>query len=238
MSTLLLVLSGFSALMGVLSFFRPRYGLFFIDPARRTPGKGVRFWLFIDMLFWGAFRLFYNPNIHVFELSAVFALAVLASDFCRRSLSLPALRKKKSLYAHGVIGCLFGLAMQPFLQGNMDHIVQEYKWKFIVILIPALLLALLYDLLTSKFFGFLSRLFGTLRCDSLKDAVFSSFSQLLGALVNAMLILAGMLVAIVLLTAISDGRFAPYLLPPLLMLYCCLMMSDIITRILGGEFHK
>jgi hypothetical protein len=48
-----------------------------------------------------------------------------------------------------------------------------------------------------------------------------------------------MLASIILSSALSDGQFAPYqILPPLLVLYCCLMMSDIIARIIGGELNE
>ena len=238
MSMLLLALSGLSAFMGAVSLFRPRLGLFFAEPARRTPGNGVRFWLLLAVVFWGSFRLFHIADIHAIELVAIFTLAVLASKFCRRSLILPALRRKRSLSAHSVVGFALGLAFHPFLQGNMDRIVQEYKWKFIVVLVPAFLLALLYDLLAGKFFGFLSRLLGAPLCDALEKTVFGFFSRLLGAVGDSVLILAGMLVSIMLASVFFSGNSTPYqLLPPLLMLYCCLMMSDIITRILEGELH-
>jgi small neutral amino acid transporter SnatA (MarC family) len=164
---------------------------------------------------------------------------VFAFGFCRRSLFLPALRKEKTLYAYGVIGIAFGFALRPFLQGNMDHIVHEYKWKLIVILIPALFLALLYDILNRKLSGFLDRLLGTAPYDACKRKISASLGQLLGALGNSVLILAGMLASILLSAALFDRQFAPYqLLPPLLVLYCCLMMSDIIARIIGGELNE
>jgi hypothetical protein len=191
------------------------------------------------MAFWGAFRLSHTSDIHALELVVLFALAVLASEFCRRSLLLPALRKKRSLSAHSVIGFALGLAFQPFLRGNIDHIVQEYKWKFIVVLLPAFFLALLYDLLAGKFFGFLKRLLGAPLSEALQNTVFRFLSRLLGALGDSVLILAGMLVSIILFAVLSSGSLAPYqVLPPLLMLYCCLLMSDIITRTLEGELHK
>jgi hypothetical protein len=239
MSMLLLALSGLSALMGAVSFFRPGIGLFFVDPARRTPGNGVRFWLLLAMLFWGSFRLFHITDIHAIELIVIFALAVFASKFCRRSLVLPALRRKRSLSAHSVVGFALGLAFHPFLQGNMVRIVQQYEWKFLVVLVPAFLLALLYDLLAGKFFGFLNRLIGDSLGEALNKKVFGFLSRLLGAVGDSVLILSGMLVSVMLASVVFAGSFAPHqLLPPLLMLYCCLMMSDIITRILEGELRS
>ncbi|MDR2696402.1 MAG: hypothetical protein LBC79_08505, partial [Deltaproteobacteria bacterium] len=136
MSILFAAFAGIAVLMGAVSLFRPHVGLFFVDAARRTPGNGVRFWLLAAMLFWGAFRLCNLAGIHALELVVIFALAVLASKFCRHSLFLPALRKKRSLSAHSVIGLALGLAFHPYLRGNMEHIVQEYKWKFLVVLVP------------------------------------------------------------------------------------------------------
>ena len=234
---LLLALSGLAMLMGVVSIFQPRFSPFFTASARQ--GHGARFWFLLALIFWGSYRLFYDADIHMLELAAIFAMAVLASSFCRRSLFLPALRKEKTLYAYGVIGIAFGFALRPFLQGNMDHIVHEYKWKLIVILIPAFCLALLYDVLTRKFSAFLSRLLGATIYDACKSKISASLGQLLGALGNSVLILAGMLASIILSSALSDGQFAPYqILPPLLVLYCCLMMSDIIARIIGGELNE
>jgi hypothetical protein len=236
MSTLLLALSGLAMLVGVVSIFQPRFRPFFTLSAH---GLGARFWLLLSLVFWGSYRLFYDADIHALELIAIFTLAVIASRFCRRALLLPALRKEKTLYAYGVIGIAFGFALRPFLQGNMDHIVHEYKWKLIVILIPALFLALLYDVLNRKFSGLLGRLLGTALYDSCRRKISASLGQLLGALGNSVLILAGMLASIILSSALFDRQFAPYeLLPPLLMLYCCLMMSDIIARIIGGELHE
>ena len=238
MSILLPALSILAALMGAVSFFRPDLGLFFVDPARRTPGNGIRFWLLLAMVFWGAFRLLHISDIHAIELVVIFTLAVFASKFCRRSLILPALRRKRSLSAHSVVGFALGLAFHPYLQGNMDRIVQEYKWKFIVVLVPAFFLALLYDLLAGKFFGFLNRLIGVPFSEALERTVFGFLGRLLGAIGDSVLILAGMLISIMLASVFFAGRFAPHqLLPPMLMLYCCLMMSDIITRILEGELH-
>jgi len=238
MAIVFLALTGLSVCMGVLSVFQPRFGLFFVGDARRTPGNGVRFWLLPAMLFWGCFRLLHSADIHALELVVIFALVVCASKFCRHSFLLPALRKKRALSAHSVVGFALGLAFHPYLRGNMDLIVQEYKWKFLVVLIPAFSLALLYDLLAGRFFALLRRLLGERLGAVLQDKVFSFLSRLLGALGDSVLILAGMLVAVMLAFVFLDGRFTPReLMPPLLMLYCCLMMSDIITRILEGELH-
>ena len=234
---LLLALSGLAMLMGVVSIFQPRFSPFFTASARQ--GHGARFWFLLALIFWGSYRLFYDADIHMLELAAIFAMAVLASSFCRRSLFLPALRKEKTLYAYGVIGVAFGFALRPFLHGNMDHIVHEYKWKLIVILIPALFLALLYDVLNRHFAGFLVRLLGASLYEACKRKISASLGQLLGALGNSVLILAGMLASLMLSSALFDRQFAPYqLLPPLLVLYCCLMMSDIIARIIGGELNE
>ena len=239
MSLLFLALAVLAVLMGAVSLFRPQFGLFFADAARRTPSHGIRFWLLPAMLFWGAFRLLHTADIHALELVVIFALVAFASKFCRRSLFLPALRRKRSLSAHSVIGFALGLAFHPFLRGNMDLIVQEYKWKFLVVLVPAFFLALLYDLLAGRFFALLHHLLGESLGSVLQHTVFSFLSRLLGALGDSVLILAGMLVAVMLAFVLFDGSFAPHqLLPPLLMLYCCLMMSDIITRILEGELHE
>ena len=237
MSTLLLLLTGLTMLMGVVSIFQSRYSLFFAASARRE--LGARSWLLLSLIFWGSYRLFYDADIHPLELGAIFALAVIASKFCRRSLLLPALRKEKTLYAYGVIGVAFGFALRPFLQGNMDYIVHEYKWKLIVILIPAFCLALLYDVLNRNFAGFLGRLLGASLYDACKSKISASLGQLLGALGNSVLILAGMLASVIFSSALFDRQFAPYqLLPPLLVLYCCLMMSDVIARIIGGELNE
>ncbi|MDR2695960.1 MAG: hypothetical protein LBC79_06235 [Deltaproteobacteria bacterium] len=236
MSALLVTLAGLSMLMGVVSLVQPRFHVFFTASTRQgRRNGGARFWFSLSVVFWGAFRLFYDAGIHALELAAMFALAVYTSGFCRQSLFLPALRKKKSLYAYGVIGFASGFVLRPFLQGNLDAIAHEYKWKLIVILLPAFFLALLYDVFNHKMSGFLGGLLGVALYDSWKNVVSDAFGQLLGALGNTVLILAGMLVSIVFASALFD-RLAPYqLLPPLLMLYCCLMMSDIILRIIGGE---
>jgi hypothetical protein len=188
------------------------------------------------MIFWVSFRLFYTADIHMIELVAIFVLVMLTSKFFRQSLILPALRKSKSIYAHGVIGLLFGSVLYPFLTSNMDSVVREYKWKFIVILIPVFLIALLYNVMTGKFFDLLSHLLGTSLCDSLKSKTFDAISHMLSAIVNTVLILAGIILSAILFSAISERGIDFYkLLPPFFILYCCLVMSDIIMRIIEGK---